>query len=97
MRTVTFRNDNEQTRWLPTNIKHVSEVSRSEDQVNRYSYNLTMMVKANLSIFRILEYKYFDEPYKHRCNGHSFRCIGALGFCACWRNNHTFPAPICDV
>ena len=97
MRTVTFRNDNEHTQWLPSNIKHVSEVSRSEDQVNRYSYNLTMMVKANLSIFRILEYKYFDEAYKHSCNGHSFRCIGALGFCACWRNNHTFPAPICDV
>ena len=32
----TFRNDNEQTRWLPTNIKHVSEVSRYDDQVNRY-------------------------------------------------------------
>jgi len=75
-----FRNDNEQTQWLPTNIKHVSEVSRSEDQVNR-----------------ILEYKYFDEAYKHSCNGHSFRCIGALGFCACWRSNHTFPAPVCDV
>ena len=36
-RIFTFRNDNEQTRWLPTNIKHVSEVSRYDDQVNRYS------------------------------------------------------------
>ena len=30
---TTFRNDNENSGWLPTNIKHVSEVT--DDQVNR--------------------------------------------------------------
>ena len=98
IRIFIFRNDNEQTQWLPTNIKHVSEVSRYDDQVNRYiGMILSRDISHNSNLIRILEYKYFDEAHKHSCNGHRFRCIGALGFCACWRNNHTFPAPVCNI
>jgi len=73
-----FRLDNEQTRWMPTNIKHISEVK--DDQVNR-----------------VTKYKYFDLEEKHSCDGVPWRCVGALTFCACWRNNHVFHAPICDI
>ena len=73
-----FRLDNENTRWMPTNIRHISEVT--EDQVNR-----------------VRKYKYFDLEEKHSCDGVPWRCVGALTFCACWRNNHIFRAPICDI
>jgi len=73
-----FRNDNVNTRWMPHNIKHVSEVTDS--QVNR-----------------VTQYKYFDNVAKNSCDGLPWRCVGALAFCACWRNNHIFYAPVCDV
>ena len=48
-----FRNDNEQTRWLPTNIKHVSEVSRYDDQVNRYTGDT--IIKGYFSEFPLIQ------------------------------------------
>ena len=42
-------------------------------------------------------YKYFDNVAKNSCDGLPWRCVGALAFCACWRNNHVFYAPTCDV
>ncbi|XP_073232419.1 uncharacterized protein [Porites lutea] len=44
---------------------------------------------------RIKDEKYFDDTRLNRCIGANSRCV--KGPCGCWRNNHTFPAPKCNV
>ena len=72
-----YRNDNENSRWTPHNILHVSEVSGAV---------------AN----RIKGEKYFKDPKLNKCEGSDDRCV-AFPPCGCWRNNHEFPAPVCDA
>ena len=72
-----FRNDNENSRWTPTNIRHVSTVTGKVAE-------------------RITGEKYFNDKRLHSCIGDDIRCASESP-CGCWRNNHVFPAPVCDV
>jgi len=42
---------------------------------------------------RVTGEKYFNDPKLNKCNGPNARLVGTSG---CWRNNHVFPAPVCD-
>jgi len=42
---------------------------------------------------RVSGEKYFANKKLNKCNGSSGRLVGTSG---CWRNNHEFPAPVCN-
>ena len=44
---------------------------------------------------RITGEKYFNNADLNKCKGSNFKC--PLGTCGCWRNNHVFNAPLCEL